>query len=388
MPALKRLTLLALAATLTGCALAPGTNFAKFNATPNPLVRLLGDEPEEAPVPPGALTRITPQLVRQLREAPRPDPAAELQPFFGTAAPYRIGPLDVVGITVWGYPEFSSGGSSGGASATSGAPSNVGASASSGVPYNVGADGHIQFPYVGLVKAAGLTDTELRELLTSRLSQLLKNPQVTVAIQAFRSGRIYVDGEVRTPGQQAINDLPMTLPEAIGRAGGLTPAADRSRVLITRGVKTVSVNLEQLTARGIDPNRILLAAGDTVRVANFEDEKVYVLGEVGSPGGKPLKKGRLTLHQALGEALGVSPYSGDPRQVFVIRVADPAKPEIYHLDVSNPLALALAEGFDLRDRDVVYVDPVPLVRWNRVISLVLPSAQAITVSRDALRLTN
>jgi polysaccharide export outer membrane protein len=71
--------------------------------------------------------------------------------------------------------------------------------------------------------------------------------------------------------------------------------------------------------------------------------------------------------------------------VFVVRVADPTKPEIFHLDISSPLAFVLAEGFELRDRDVVYVDPVPLVRWNRVISLILPSAQAITVTRDTLR---
>jgi polysaccharide export outer membrane protein len=181
-----------------------------------------------------------------------------------------------------------------------------------------------------------------------------------------------------------MDHVPMTLPEALSRAGGFTPSADRSAVLITRNLKTVRVNVDQLTARGIDPNRILLTHGDTVRVANFEDEKVYVLGEVSSPGGKPLRRGRLTLHQALGESVGVSPGSGDPRQVFVIRPTDPTQPQIFHLDVSNPLSLALAEGFELRDRDVVYVDPVPLVRWNRVISLILPSAQAVTVTRDTI----
>ena len=43
------------------------------------------------------------------------------------------------------------------------------------------------------------------------------------------------------------------------------------------------------------------------------------------------------------------------------------------------MAYALAEGFELKARDVVYVDPVPLVRWNRVISLILPSAQVVNV---------
>mgnify|MGYP000078324122 CR=1 FL=1 len=73
---------------------------------------------------------------------------------------------------------------------------------------------------------------------------------VTLRIQSYRSGRVYIDGEVRTPGLQAINDIPMTLPEAIGRAGGYTPLADRASIAITRNGKTTIVNMPQLTANG------------------------------------------------------------------------------------------------------------------------------------------
>ena len=379
-------TLLA-AALLSGCALAPGLSMEAWRQGPGPMEALLEGRAQDAP-PPGALTRITPELVREQRAAlAKEDPTAGLAPFFNAPQPYRIGPADIVGITVWGHPEFSIGG--GGASAGGGAAGAGGASTGAmggagGGGFTVGPDGNIPFPYLGEVQAAGRTEPELRAHLTTLLARLLKNPQVSVSVQAFRSTRVYVDGEVRAPGQKFLDHVPMTLPEALSRAGGFTPSADRSAVLITRNLKTVRVNVDQLTARGIDPNRILLEHGDTVRVANFEDEKVYVLGEVSSPGGKPLRRGRLTLHQALGESVGVSPGSGDPRQVFVIRPTDPTQPQIFHLDVSNPLSLALAEGFELRDRDVVYVDPVPLVRWNRVISLILPSAQAVTVTRDTI----
>ena len=365
---------------LTGCALSPGISLNRYYQGPGVMETLV--KAEDAP-PAGALTRITPELVRQQRAAAaQEDASAGLQPFFNPPQPYRLGPADVVGITVWGHPEFAAGGGGGSGSATEGASAGAGAGTGS---YTVDTTGKIQFPYLGEVPVAGLTEPELRSRMTTLLARLLRNPQVSVSVQAFRSARVYVDGEVRNPGQKFLDHIPMTLPEAISRAGGFTPAADRSAVLITRNLKTVRVNVDQLTARGIDPNRILLEHGDTVRVANFEDEKVYVLGEVSSPGGKPLRKGRLTLHQALGEAVGVSPYSGDPRQVFVIRPTTPEKPEIYHLDVSSPVAFALAEGFDLRDRDVVFVDPVPLVRWNRVISLILPSAQAISVPRQIVQ---
>jgi polysaccharide biosynthesis/export protein len=55
---------------------------------------------------------------------------------------------------------------------------------------------------------------------------------------------------------------------------------------------------------------------------------------------------------------------------------------VFHLNADNPSALALAENFTLRPRDVVYIDPVPLVQWNRIINLILPSAQAANLGRS------
>ncbi|MOA47334.1 hypothetical protein D3C78_1699600 [compost metagenome] len=109
------------------------------------------------------------------------------------------------------------------------------------------------------------------------------------------------------------------------------------------------------------------------------------MGEVSRPLAHPLRNGRLTLNEALGEAGGINATSADPRQIYVVRSAaqDQDQAKIFHLDASSPMAYALAEGFELQSRDVVYVDPVPLVRWNRVISLILPSAQAVNVTRDA-----
>jgi polysaccharide export outer membrane protein len=185
----------------------------------------------------------------------------------------------------------------------------------------------------------------------------------------------------------------MTLPEAISRAGGLTTLADRSQVFVSRKGATTAINLLSLTERGINPSQIMLAPDDMVRVGSRDDAKVYVMGEVVRQVALPLRNGRLTLNEALGESGGINPTSGDPRQVFVIRArpvvvasSDPASqmPEIFHLDARSPMGYALAEGFELKSRDVVYVDPVPLVRWNRVISLILPSAQAVTATRSAV----
>ncbi|HXE22807.1 MAG TPA: polysaccharide biosynthesis/export family protein [Rhodoferax sp.] len=363
-PRFSRPASMLVALLLSGCAFAPGLHFDSTQQTASS-----GSASADAP-PPGALINITPDLIREQR-AQEAGLGAGVQHLFGTARPYTIGPADVVNIVVWNHPEL--------VLAPAGATLTTDASglAVVGNGYNVSPDGLIQFPLLGTFKIAGLTEDQAREELTRRLAKYLRDPQVTVRVQAYRSGRVYVDGEVKTPGVQAINDIPMTLPEAINRAGGLTKLADRATVDVTRSGTTTVVNMPQLARLGINPSRILLHAGDLVRVGSRDDSRVYVMGEVTKPVAQPLNSnGRLTLNEALGEAGGVSTTSGDPRQIYVVRNVQGGKPQIYHLDAASPVAYALADSFDLKAHDVVYVDATPLVRWNRVVSLILPTAES------------
>ncbi len=387
-PVSTRLLLAGMALSLGGCAMAPGmyvgqqgtgealkrTTLLSVLKRPVEPVSVAG--PADAPPPPGTITPITSALIQQQRAARRDEVPAEVQALFAAPKIYAIGAGDVLNIVVWDHPELA-------ITPAGGLGTDVGSLSGVGNGYNVSPQGLIQFPYVGTVKLAGLNEYEARDLITERLSKYIKHPQVTVRIQSYRSGRVYLDGEIRNPGLQALNEIPMTLPEAIGRAGGFTPAADRAAIALSRNGQTTLINLAQLTEHGINPSRILLAHGDMVRVLGREEAKVFVLGEVLRPNSQPLRNGRLTLNEALSDSGGINPTSADPRQIFVVRTQNPEKPEIFHLDAKSPVAYALAEGFELKARDVVYVDPVPLVRWNRVISLILPSAQAVNVTRDA-----
>lgn len=376
---------------LSGCAAAPGMYVSAAMGSQGRAAQE-GAGSADAP-PPGALLSITPDLIRQQRALQKAELGADVQRLFGEAKPYTIGPADVINIVVWGHPELVL------APAGSTLTTDASGLAAVGNGFNVSPEGLIQFPMLGTFKIAGLTEDQARTELTKRLAKYIKDPQVTLRVQAYRAGRVYVDGEVRTPGLQAITDIPMTLPEAISRAGGLTAVGDRASVAVTRNGATTVVNLPQLAELGVNPTRIMLAAGDLVRVGSRDDTKVYVMGEVTRPMALPLRNGRLTLNEALGESGGVSPTSGDPRQIYVVRSRNgsgvtpsaltstpsvtPTEPEIYHLDARSPVAYALAEGFELKARDVVFVDPVPLVRWNRVISLILPSAQSVSATRSA-----
>jgi polysaccharide export outer membrane protein len=192
-----------------------------------------------------------------------------------------------------------------------------------------------------------------------------------------------VEGEVRVPGTQIFTDVPMTLMEAISRAGGITATGDRSFVTLTRNSQTTAIDLMELQDLGVNPNRILLENGDLVTVHSREERKVFVMGEILRPSALLMRNGRLTLNEALGEAGGPNLNTANTSQIYVIRsTSQEGAPAIFHLDASAPSALALAETFPLQARDIVYIDPVPLVSWNRVVSLILPSAQVLNTSRQ------
>jgi polysaccharide export outer membrane protein len=92
--------------------------------------------------------------------------------------------------------------------------------------------------------------------------------------------------------------------------------------------------------------------------------------------------GRLNLNEALGEAGGPVLNTSNPSQIYVIRQGATGLPAIFHLDAKNPAAMVLARQFSLEPQDVVYIDPVPLVKWTRVVSLILPSAQVVNSASE------
>jgi polysaccharide biosynthesis/export protein len=367
------------AAVLVGCGVItkPGFDYADSRLrTSVTLGQYVSPDPNNPPA--GVITPITPTLVNA-QQASRPRQVPEdVTQLFAAAKPYTIGPSDIISIVVYDHPELLP--NAGAVISQQQDPTGI----ASAPGFIVGADGMISFPFVGRFKVEGLTEIEASEQLRNRLGRFIKDPQVTVRIASFRSRRAYVDGEVRLPGTQIFTDVPMTLPEAINRAGGITQAGDRSFVTLTRNNATTVIDLMQLQELGVNPNRILLQSGDLVTVRSREESKIFVMGEIVRPSALPMRNGRLTLNEALGEAGGPSLTTANTGQIYVIRNTGNTSPAIFHLNASEPSALALAETFPLRPRDVVYIDPVPLVNWNRIVSLILPSAQTLNVGRDAL----
>jgi polysaccharide export outer membrane protein len=358
----------------TGCAsMTPGMQF--YNSSPSAGSEETTSQQTDAP----PIKLITLHLL--IAEKHKRDSASvsDIKKLFTQPSPYTIEPGDLLSIMVWDHPELTSLGVA--------APSLSGGldakPAAAPVNFPVDHQGTIQFPYVGGLKVAGLTEEAARNLLTAKLQYYLNKPNVTLSIGSYRSKRVYIDGEIKAPGVQVINDIQMTLVEAVNRAGGFLPSADQSQISLNRNGSTFSINLPQLVQRGINPADIILLSGDVIRVRSRDETKVFVSGEVVTPRALPMHNGRLSLNEALGESGGINPLSGDSRQVYVVRRNGMDQPAVYRLDAYAPGALALAEGFELEPKDVVYVSATPLTNWHRTVSQLLPGALSSAVGTIA-----
>jgi polysaccharide export outer membrane protein len=131
-------------------------------------------------------------------------------------------------------------------------------------------DGKISLQLAPEITATGLTPAQLTEVLEKTYAKELANPGITVIVRSFSSQRIYVDGEVNTPGMVNLVG-PMTVLQSISAAGGLKDTAKTSEVIIIRKTKestplAIAVNLDDIRNAADGSKDILLAPFDIVYV--------------------------------------------------------------------------------------------------------------------------
>ncbi|RMH01503.1 MAG: hypothetical protein D6702_11360 [Planctomycetota bacterium] len=161
---------------------------------------------------------------------------------------YRVGPGDVLRVTVFGHPEL-------------GSP--LYRNSTPGTP--VEASGKISMPLIGFIDVNGKTVFEIRDALVQAFSVYLKDPKVDVSVIQFGSQRFYVLGEVRQPGMFVL-DRPLSLMQALSLSGGFTTSANREQVALVRGpIKEESVAL--VNFEDLDPAAALpVQSGDVIFV--------------------------------------------------------------------------------------------------------------------------
>jgi polysaccharide export outer membrane protein len=157
---------------------------------------------------------------------------------------YHVGPEDMVRVEIWNEPDLTR---------------NV----------SVQPDGNITLPLINEVKVSGLTVQEIKNMLEQRFQKFIEIPSVTVTVIDPKSYKIYVLGNVRTPGMiQPKTEI--TFLQAISLAGGFSEWADKKNILLKRfekgTEKTVKINYDDIVSGQNPALNVFMRSGDTIVV--------------------------------------------------------------------------------------------------------------------------
>ncbi len=159
-------------------------------------------------------------------------------------ADYRIGPEDVLDISVW---------------------NNLAISRT--VP--VRPDGKISLPLLNDVQAAGLTPMQLRDVLNKKLAEYIPTPEVSVIVREVHSFKVSVIGEVKRPGRHELKSRATVL-DALAMAEGLGEFAARGRIVILRPdgntLKRIPFNYNKVVSADGELENFMLQPGDIIVV--------------------------------------------------------------------------------------------------------------------------
>lgn len=205
--------------------------------------------------------------------------------------------------------------------------------------FSVETDLTFTYPLIGRVRAGGLTLREVEGELQRQLMDqgFFKDPQILVAMEKYQSQRIFIVGEVRTPGAYSLSGS-MRLIEALALAGSTLPTAAGEVVVVPAGSESMVVNPARAAAanspnvtrvnlrelqNGAFSQNVALKGGDTIFVLRAEN--IYVFGQVKNPGAYPLQQDITTVLQGLSLAGGVTDRGATSRVEIVRNVGGEQK---------------------------------------------------------------
>ncbi|HSC79158.1 MAG TPA: polysaccharide export protein EpsE [Chitinolyticbacter sp.] len=233
------------------------------------------------------------------------------------AGEYRLGPGDVVKVTVYDHPDLDT-------------------------EAQLTQDGKLTFPLIGLLDMNGRTFTEAAKQIANELEkgEYVRKAHVNLLITQYRSQRISVVGDVNRPGRYQL-DSPTNIVDALALAGGISVTGG-DRVVLVRGDKRTEILLSKLMSQpGQDDQSVKVFSGDVVFVPRMQ--QFYVYGEVNRPGNFRLEN-NMTVMQALASAGGFNPRASH-RNLMVHRTGTDGGVE----------ALAVKLTDRIQENDVLYV---------------------------------
>jgi polysaccharide biosynthesis/export protein len=235
-------------------------------------------------------------------------------------------------------------------------------------PAQIDNNGEVTLPMIGKVHAAGMTIDQFQAAITQDYKKYFKDPQVTVQVTDFRSQPVSVAGNVNTPGVVQLRGN-RNLMEVIGQAGGLRADAGDS-VLITRNLdegalpipgaftdptgkySVAHVNIRDVMSGKSPQSNITIKPHDVISVPRAR--MVYVLGNVGRPGGYIMTENEsMSLTQAVALAGGWTTHTA-LNQARILRVTGGSEREQIPADIGK-IMKNKAPDLELRPDDILYV---------------------------------
>lgn len=252
---------------------------------------------------------------------------------------YKIGPGDVLEITVWERAE--------------GKKEEV----------FVRPDGKISFGFVEDMEVKGLTPNQLDERLTEDLKYYIRSPRLDVIVKNFGSKYVTFTGEVYTnvnfrsgPGKYELTGKTTVL-DMLSRIGGPTQKANLREVRIrNQNGRTFRIDLYRTINFGDRSQDAVLDKGDLVFIPAITKEasRVYVFGEVKKPGVYTFTGSEMQLFDAVSQAGGLSIFA-TPGSTRIVR-GDITHPEVLSADLEALMAQGdKSQNIALKDGDLVYV---------------------------------
>lgn len=256
----------------------------------------------------------------------------------------------------------------------------------------VGSDGCISIPFAGRVEVAGHTTLEIQHAIEQALAGKAQKPQVLVTLTRNSSSTVTVVGEVTAGARIPLSSYGERLLDVLAAAGGIRVPSYETRVQLTRGDNSITVPLLQVLH---DPaENIHLRPGDNLAITR-QPETYTAFGATGHNAQINFDAAQVSLTEAVAKAGGLMDSRADPRGVFLFRfepkeVADNLGPSpsgladdepvpvVYRLDFTRAGSYFLAQNFDLRDHDILYVSNSPSTELEKFLTLVGLATQPVT----------
>ena len=240
--------------------------------------------------------------------------------------------------------------------------------------YLIDQEGMIDLPFIGKIKLDGLTLNQAQNILVDIIKDFYKNPDLQIKIEEFNSSKVYIVGAVRNQKTIKLDQKPVKLIEAAIEANFNPSAEDKlfgTKGFLRRDNKVYKINLANAFS-GTDERENFYLKKDDVIFIDRNSDAIHVFGEVSKPGVYFPNIG-YSLTELISTS-GLNQITSNAKKVYVIREKFDTflEVDVFQLDIRNPVNLIAGRKFMLQAKDIIFIPPTEIVKWNRTISLLLP----------------